>query len=164
MERMYELTNSYKELQNMMLLAETEEDITAIQDTLAMIDESIELKAENTAKFIAVLTADNEGVTQELERLRKRKERQKKLIDMLKANLDVAMQVKGVKSLHVSSFTIGYRKSTVVNVLDLAAIPDEYKRTKITVDADKTAIKQAINNKVDIPGAELVVKQNIQIK
>ncbi|WP_251454755.1 siphovirus Gp157 family protein [Veillonella intestinalis] len=164
MERMYELTNSYKELQNMMLLAENEDDIMAIQDTLAMIDESIELKAENTAKFIAILTADNEGVTQELERLRKRKERQKKLIDMLKANLDIAMQVKGVKSLHVNSFTIGYRKSTIVNVLDLAAIPDEYKRTKVTVDADKTAIKQAINNKIDIPGAELVIKQNIQIK
>lgn len=161
---MYELTKNYLELQELMINAETEEDVIAIKDTLSMIDEDIDLKAENTAKFIKVLEADNDGVTKEIERLQARKKRQKSLIEMLKENLDDAMHVKGIKRLNVNGFTISYRKSTVVNVLDLNAIPVEYKRVKVSVDADRVAIKAAKANNIIIPGTEVVDKQNIQIK
>lgn len=59
---------------------------------------------------------------------------------------------------------ITWRKSEICNVLSLEAIPDEYKRTKVTVDADKTAIKKAIKGGAEVPGAEVIQKLNMTLK
>lgn len=59
---------------------------------------------------------------------------------------------------------ISWRKSEICNVLSLEAIPDEYKRTKVTVDADKTAIKKAIKAGAEVPGAEVIQKLNMTLK
>lgn len=59
---------------------------------------------------------------------------------------------------------ISWRKSEICNVLSLEAIPDEYKRTKVTVDADKTAIKKAIKGGAEVPGAEVIQKLNMTLK
>lgn len=59
---------------------------------------------------------------------------------------------------------ITWRKSEVCNVLSMEEIPDEYKRTKVTVDADKTAIKKAIKSGMEIPGAEVIQKLNMTLK
>ena len=49
MPSLYELNKDYKELQAMLEVAETEEDMQAIQDTLDMLDCSIDEKVK-TAK------------------------------------------------------------------------------------------------------------------
>lgn len=59
---------------------------------------------------------------------------------------------------------ITWRKSEVCNVLSMEEIPDEYKRTKVTVDADKTAIKKAIKAGAEVPGAEVIQKLNMTLK
>ena len=46
---------------------------------------------------------------------------------------------------------------------DVAALPAEYIRTKITNEADKTAIKNAIKAGEVVAGAELIKKQSISI-
>ena len=52
--------------------------------------------------------------------------------------------------------------STVIDSID--DLPDDYKRTTIKVEADKTAIKQAIQGGHNVPGAHLEAKQSIRIK
>lgn len=59
---------------------------------------------------------------------------------------------------------ISWRKSEVCNVLSMEELPDEYKRTKVTIDADKTAIKKAIKAGAEIPGAEVIQKLNMTLK
>lgn len=59
---------------------------------------------------------------------------------------------------------ITWRKSEICNVLSMEEIPDEYKRTKVTIDADKTAIKKAIKAGAEIPGAEVIQKLNMTLK
>lgn len=59
---------------------------------------------------------------------------------------------------------ISWRKSEICNVLSMEAIPEEYKRTKVTVDADKTAIKKAIKGGAEVPGAEVIQKLNMTLK
>lgn len=49
-------------------------------------------------------------------------------------------------------------------ILNLEEIPEEFKRTKVTVDADKTAIKKAIKAGTDVPGAEVIQKLNMTLK
>ena len=52
--------------------------------------------------------------------------------------------------------------STVIDNID--ELPDEYKRTTIKVDPDKTKIKEAISAGVNVAGAHLEAKQGIRIK
>lgn len=59
---------------------------------------------------------------------------------------------------------ITWRKSESCNVLNIEQLPNEYLRTKVTVDADKTAIKKAIKAGVEVPGAELIQKLNMTLK
>lgn len=59
---------------------------------------------------------------------------------------------------------ITWRKSEVCNVLSMEEIPEEYKRTKVTIDADKTAIKKAIKAGAEVPGAEVIQKLNMTLK
>ena len=69
MSSIYELNKDYAELSAMLEAAETEEEIQAIQDTLEMINVSIEEKLENTGKFIKNTESDITGIKAEIERL-----------------------------------------------------------------------------------------------
>ena len=59
---------------------------------------------------------------------------------------------------------ISWRKSEICNVLSMEELPKKYKRTKVTIDADKTAIKKAIKAGTKVPGAEVIQKLNMTLK
>lgn len=60
--------------------------------------------------------------------------------------------------------TISYRKSEQVIVEDLESLPTQYLRKKEIVEADKTALKEALKNGEEIKGAILQENFNIQVK
>ena len=57
---------------------------------------------------------------------------------------------------------VSYRKSTAVEITDLDALPFAYTVTEIK--PDKERIAAALKNGETVPGAELVERNNIQIK
>lgn len=57
---------------------------------------------------------------------------------------------------------VSYRKSTAVEITDLDALPFAYTVTEIK--PDKERITAALKNGENVPGAEFVVRNNIQIK
>jgi hypothetical protein len=60
---------------------------------------------------------------------------------------------------------IGWRESVSTNIIDFAKIPEKYQRIiPERKEADKVAIKDALNSGEAVDGAELVIKQNISIK
>jgi uncharacterized coiled-coil DUF342 family protein len=60
---------------------------------------------------------------------------------------------------------LSWRKSDSVEVeVEAEALPERFRRTKITIDPDKTAIKDAIKAGEAVEGVRLVTKQNLQIK
>jgi methylthioribose-1-phosphate isomerase len=59
---------------------------------------------------------------------------------------------------------INFRKSESVIVMDVNDLPAEYKVVKVTEQADKVKIKDALKKGEQILGCELVINQNIQIK
>jgi len=62
-------------------------------------------------------------------------------------------------------FSITYRTSKAVNLLNVTEIPDIYlKQVARESLVDKAAIKAAIENGETVPGAEIVERQNIQIR
>lgn len=162
MASIYELNANYKELSAMLETAETDEEIQAINDTLEMIDCSIEEKLENTAKFIININSDIDGVKAEIDRLTAIKKQKENMVQRLKGNLEYALKEKGIDKLSKDTFKCGYRKSESVEVDDLNAIPDDY--VKVERKPDKTAIKKALKAGEQLDGVHIQENMNFYIK
>lgn len=118
-------------------------------------------KVEGLACYIKNKIADAEAIYAEINVLSYRAEAMKKEAERCKAYLAGALY--GEK-FETPRCKITWRKSEICNVLSLEEIPEEYKRTKVTVDADKTAIKKAIKGGAEVPGAEVIQKLNMTLK
>jgi hypothetical protein len=118
-------------------------------------------KIEGLCCYIKNTLAEAEAIYAEINVLSRRAEAHKKEVERCKAYL--AGVLYGEK-FETPRCKISWRKSEVCNVLSMEEIPDEYKRTKVTVDADKTAIKKAIKAGAEIPGAEVIQKLNMTLK
>ena len=164
--KLYELTSKRQELLDL-IAAMDSEDIElsdAVGDTLEALDEAIQDKAEAVASFIFSLQADSAALKQEEQRLAERRRLNDAKIERMKTYLVDALDDAGVDKVKSSRFTIGFRKSQAVDVLDLDTVPESLKRTKTIVEADKTAIKQAFKQGINVPGALLIDKRNLSIK
>lgn len=118
-------------------------------------------KIENIGLWIKDLTAQAEAIKAEKNKLAEREKSAKNKADRLKEFLTAYL---GGKKFETAKVAIKFRSVESVNVPDVAALPAEYIRTKITNEADKTAIKNAIKAGEVIEGAELVKKQSISVK
>lgn len=118
-------------------------------------------KIEGMCCYIKNKLAEAQAIDAEIDTLSYRSGAIKKEVDRCKGYLAGALY--GEK-FETPRCKITWRKSEICNVLSMEAIPDEYKRTKVTVDADKTAIKKAIKAGVEVPGAEVIQKLNMTLK
>ena len=60
-------------------------------------------------------------------------------------------------------FSVYHSRSKSVNVFDMAVLPDTFKKYK-DPEPDKTAIKEAIKNGENVPGAEIVESTSLVIR
>lgn len=162
MASIYELNKDYAELSAMLEAAETPEEIEAIQNTLEMLDLSIEEKIENTAKYMVNVESDIQGLKTEIDRLTKIKKAKENAVERLKNNVEYAMKQKGIEKLEVGTFKAGYRKSESVEIINLDVIPADF--TKVEIKADKTAIKKALKAGEVVDGAHIQTNMNFYIK
>lgn len=119
-------------------------------------------KISNIACWVKELRSDAAGIKAEKDALDKRMKAKENLADRLSNYLQNFLN--GAK-FEDSRCAISYRKSESTEIadgLDLNTLPDDCK--KITVTANKTAIKEALKGGAKIDGCALVVKNNIQIK
>ena len=121
-------------------------------------------KAENVAQYIKELGYRAEALKREEQTLSERRKSAERKAEYLKDYLSLCMDIVGQNKLETDKCKISFRRSESVNITDFDKLPEEYKRTKTVVEADKTAIKDALKTGADVIGAELVEKQNIQIK
>jgi len=89
------------------------------------------------------------------------KKAETKWVDYLKKKLVNAVELFG--DVHLGLTTITTRPSQSVEI-DMDKLPKEYKVTKVTFQADKNKIKEAIKDGEDVKGASLVDKLNLRIK
>lgn len=82
----------------------------------------------------------------------------------IKENIKNSMIVSGVKSIETNThkFTVKNNPGSVV-IVDEHMIPSEYKKEKVTVTVDKTAIKKAIEGGQEIHGANMSYSQTLLI-
>ena len=130
-------------------------------EALEALEMERDAKIENIGIWIKELTANAEAIKVEKLKLAEREKSARNKAESLKGFLTVYLDGKKFETARVA---IKFRNVESVSVPDVAMLPAEYIRTKITNEADKTAIKNAIKTGEVVAGAELVKKQSISIK
>ena len=144
--RLYELTEQWDTVFNMMEDGETDEQV--IFDTLEAIEGEIEYKADNYAKIIRNLQANADALKAEEERLyRRRKSAEnhiQKLKDTLQANLEFIGKTKFKTDLFSFSVSKNGGKQPLSITENLDEIPGKYlipQPPKVNNDAVRELLK-----------------------
>lgn len=144
--RLYELTEQWDAVFNMMEDGETDEQV--IFDTLESIEGEIEDKADNYAKIIRNLQANADALKAEEERLyRRRKSAEdhiQKLKDTLQANLEFIGKTKFKTDLFSFSVSKNGGKQPLSITENLDEIPGKYlipQPPKVNNDAVRELLK-----------------------
>lgn len=148
--RLYEITKQLNELLEM-------EDIPReqIEDTINLIEEEFEGKAEMVAAYISELEADEAGMKAEIDRLSERKRVLTAKIDNLKDYLRHNMLASGKTNIKGKLFSITLGKpSPVLDVLvPVEQLPEKYR--VVNFSADNAAIKAALKAGTEIKGCAI---------
>jgi len=146
MATLYELTNEFMELLDMLEDPEIEEQV--VLDTLEGIDFELELKADGYAKVIKELEGSIETIKAEQTRLAKKKSTMEANIARLKNNLQDAMVKTGKTKFKTDLFSFNIQKNggkapVILDVKDTSELPDELVRIKEEPDIE--AIRKLID-------------------
>jgi len=165
MASIYEITDDFLRIQEMM--EDPELDPQTLADTLEAIEGELEVKAENYAKVMKNLEGDIVAIKAEIDRLTAKKRAIENNIKNMKATLQSVMEVTGKTKFKTDLFSFGIQKnapSVVVDEQYIENIPEEYLKFR-EPEINKTAIKDAINNGVDLSGiAHLEQSQSLRIR
>lgn len=157
---LYQIETKYIDL--MSTIEDAEGEITEDMELQLSINES-ELKTKSIAYLQVIKTKEsfNTLLDDEIKRLQALKKRSNNIVDKLKGSLLNAVKLFGEIETPLNKF--GIRKSSSVEVLDVNELPKEYKVVKVTEQADKKKIKEALQNGVEIKGCTILEKSNLKI-
>lgn len=116
-------------------------------------------KIENVALLYKNTISEMKAYKTEKDSFARKEMAARKLADRLEGYLQDALGDRRFKTTRVS---ISYRRSESVECENLDAVPKDY--LVMAPSLDKTAVKQALKEGIEVPGCELLEKQNIQIK
>ena len=155
---LYELSLAFQEVQNMDL------DPEVMKDTLDSIEDAIENKAENIAKLIRNHEADISAYKEEEDRLKTKRQAMENKVKWLKTYLEDNMKLTGKTKFKSGMFNFSIQKNPAsVNIVDEKAIPEEFLIQQ-PPKVDKTTLKEALKNGIEIPGAELKQTEGLRIR
>ena len=159
--KLYQIT---QEAQYLAALLETEELTPELEAELLINQEQLQSKGINYAKVIANYQSESDAIDAEIKRLKAMKESRDKKVTWLTESLKKAMLVSGIEKIESPLFKISLRRSEAVEVEIPEALPVDWQVKKVTITADKVAIKKAIKEGYSITGARLVENFNVSIK
>lgn len=160
METLYKIENNYLEL--ISKVEEAEGEITPEIDELLAINEK-QLQSKSIA-YLSVIKNKEAFIMQideEIKRLQALKRKNDNIVGYLKGRLLNAVKVFGVFEVGLTKFST--RKSEAVIVDDVNSLPKEFKTIKVTEQANKKAIKDAIKSGQDVKGCKIQENLNLKI-
>ena len=129
-------------------------------ENLEQLQAAYEEKLEAVGLFIKNLESDAAAIREEEKKLAARRHvmenKAKRLREYMLLNLGDGEKVKTAR------IEIGTRYTEAVHVDDDAEVPEEYMRIK--AEPNKTALKAALKNGVEIPGVQMVRNRSLQVK
>lgn len=167
MNNIYELTGEIKKLESDLLDSvdyETGEVDEVIVKALDVTREEFNARAVGCVNLSDKFNAYIAAIDSEIARLNALKKAYKKSADRLKNGVSTAMLSLGINEITTDTMRLSFRRSEEAIIDNIDFLPAEYVKVKTEYQADKIAIKKAINNKIDVPGAHIETKYNLQVK
>lgn len=156
------------DMQKLQQLLETSDDITPemIADTMEGIGMALADKLD--AAYIHVRNLDGLAKTcdEEAKRLAERKKSFENRAKSIKQYVLNCLITAGLDKLKTTTNTFTARKGVASVIIDNEALlPDEMVAVQTLIAPDKKAIKEAIENGVDIPGAHIEIgARSLQVR
>ena len=135
-----------------------------IEQALALTEEQFTVKATDYGLAILNLEAMAKAAKEEKQRLANLEKFYTNVAGRLRSALCGAMDVLDHPKVESPSVRLFLRRTTATEVDDITKLPGEFVTTKIEDVPDKTAIKKAIQEGREVPGAHLVENVSLQIK
>jgi hypothetical protein len=159
----YQIEQSYNQLAEE-LIDNGGELTPELSEALAITEEQLQNKSVAYSFVIKQIDSEVDIIDVEIKRLQAMKKTRENASERLKANIKHAMELFNIDEIKTPLVKINFRKSEAVEVDDVNQLPASYKVVKVTEQADKMAIKEAIKNGAEIPGCRIVANRNLQIK
>lgn len=157
--------NLYEIEQEIMSCVDMESGDVIDVEKLAALTMERDQKIENIALWVKNLEADAKAYKEEKDNFAQKQKSAENKAKSLKEYLSRFLDGTAYKSTKVN---VSFRTSKAVDVFDISALMtiddcDNYLKYN-EPEPDKTAIKNAIESGVNVPGCKIVENQNIQIK
>jgi len=160
MKTLYEIEGDYLALISQ--IEHADGDITPeMSEALTLTEKNLKQKSEHYLEYIGSRDKLCERIDEEIKRLQAVKKRELNITNHLKDKLVSAVILFG--DINLGLKTITTRPSQSVDV-DMDKLSKDFKVTKVTFQADKTKIKNALKNGKEVKGAKLIDKLNFRLK
>lgn len=138
-------------------LIESDEERAQAEAELSAYLEQLARKVDNTVEFLDFLESRQTTRKLQVVRLEKANKRDQAIIDRIESSIQRVIESGGRDRLEGSVYTLRLRKCPPsVDVLDMEQVPEEYRRYKVEVSADKSKAKTDLKAGQEIPGLVLV--------
>ena len=142
---------------------EVEKALVFLESQLKELEGTHADKCLNVACLIKNIEAESTAIKAEEQKLNDRRKSGERKAEWLRTylanNMEPGTNLKDARAI------IGWRKSTAVEVsVSPEQLPENLRRTKTIIEADKTAIKANLEAGQAIEGCSLVQRFNLQIK
>lgn len=157
---LYELNEA---LQNFELQIDEETGEVLNADELDLLELEHELKLKNCVWWYKNKKAEAEALKAEKMKLAARQKSAERQAEWMLNYIDMDLNGKPFKPTDDVTVNVAYRKSKTVECDNIFDVPDDYLRYE-EPKLDKTKIKKAFKEGINVAGCRIVEKNNIQIK
>lgn len=145
---------------------QVDEETGEILGTDALVEFAGDLNEtiKNTGLYLFELDSEAQQIDAQIKRLKARKDGMKRRAETLKNLMLDAMTSTGLKKVSDPLVTVYLRKSTATIVDNMELIPKDLLRVKVETSPDLVAISKTIKSGIEVPGAHLEERQDVNIK
>lgn len=140
----------------------------AIADTLEGLDGLYDDKIDNIVCAMKNLNAEAEAIKAEEKTLAERRQAKEIKYELYKRLVTQSMQSIGKKKIETARNNISLHKSSSVHIINVKQVLDNIQYVKprrwSELDISKTAVREALQAGIPVPGAEMTMKMNLQVK
>ena len=161
--KLYEIPEEYRKV---LEGVQVDEETGEILGTDALVEFAGDLNEtiKNTGLYLFELDSEAQQIDAQIKRLKARKDGMKRRAETLKNLMLDAMTSTGLKKVSDPLVTVYLRKSTSTIVDNMELIPKDLLRVKVETSPDLVAISKTIKSGIEVPGAHLEERQDVNIK
>ena len=133
-------------------------------EIMLFLRDELKSKSSSLLQYIQDLQAKSKIAKEESDRLLKLSKARLNKAERLKSYLVSTLQTLEMKKIETDLGSYGLRRSSAVDVYDMAALPKEFVKVTEERKADKEKIKEYIKANGELKGARIVDNYSLQIR